>query len=76
MQEPEQRPVEMYGEHGQFVCHDRHRYEQAINGHLAAFQIVLGALEAAHQRRAYELDFDLVADTRPPAMWQMAGRCG
>jgi hypothetical protein len=54
---------------------DRGRYEQAINAHLAAFQLALDALEAAHQRRADELDFDLVADTRPAAIWQMAGRC-
>jgi hypothetical protein len=54
---------------------DRQRYEQTINAHLTAFRIALDALEADHQRRGDELDFDLVADTRPAAMWQMAGRC-
>lgn len=54
---------------------DRKRYEKAIDAHLAALRMALNGLEHAHQQLADGYDFDLVADTRPAAIWQMSGRC-
>jgi hypothetical protein len=36
---------------------------------------VLDSLEEHHQALADETDLDLVGDTRPAAVWQIAGRC-
>jgi len=54
---------------------DRERYEQAIDRHLAAHRRALAWLADEHQLIADGYDFDLVGDTRPAALWQMAGRC-
>jgi hypothetical protein len=47
------------------------RIAAPINVHAAA----VDALESAHQQLADDLDFDLVGDSRPAALWQMSGRC-
>jgi hypothetical protein len=54
---------------------DRLRYAKAIDAHLTAHRLALDWLADEHQRLADAFDFDLVGDTRPAAMWQMAGRC-
>jgi hypothetical protein len=54
---------------------DRERYKTPIDAHLAAQRMALDGLEHAHQHLADGYDFDLVADTRPAAIWQMSGRC-
>jgi hypothetical protein len=54
---------------------DRERYEATIDAHLAAHMQALAFLAEEHQRIADSHDFDLVGDTRPAALWQMAGRC-
>ncbi len=54
---------------------DRKRYEKPINAHLAAQRMALDGLEHTHQQLADGYGFDLVADTRPAAIWQMSGRC-
>lgn len=54
---------------------DRQRLEPRIEAHIAAHRMALDYLAERHQALADELDFDLVGDTRPAAIWQMAGRC-
>jgi hypothetical protein len=54
---------------------DRKRYEQAIDAPLAAQRMALDGVDHAHQQLADGYDFDLAADTRPAAIWQMSGRC-
>lgn len=54
---------------------DRALYETAIEKHLVARTVALDALEAQLDRLAEETDLDLIGDTRPAAVWQMAGRC-
>lgn len=46
-----------------------------IKAHLATYGMAFDALEEFHQRIADTTDLDLVGDTRPPAVWQMVGRC-
>jgi len=53
----------------------RERYEKVIEAHLTAHRLALDCLEESHQWIADNLDLDLVSDTRPAAVWQMAGRC-
>jgi hypothetical protein len=46
-----------------------------IEGHLAVYGVALDQLERAHQRIADITDLDLSGETRPAAVWQVAGRC-
>lgn len=55
--------------------HNRERFEAAVDANIAAHRLGLYALEQAHQRLADGLNFDLTGDTRPTAVWQIAGRC-
>jgi hypothetical protein len=55
--------------------HDRVRWEKSIDVHIAAHRQALDFLEETHQWIADHYDLDLMADTRPAAAWQMAGRC-
>lgn len=59
----------------QVDARDRVLYETAIEKHLVARTVALDFLEAQLDRIAEETDLDLVGDTRPAAVWQMAGRC-
>ena len=54
---------------------ERDVYAPRIVAHVAAHRMALDTLERLHQDRADVLDFDLVGDTQPAAVWQMAGRC-
>jgi hypothetical protein len=54
---------------------DQPRLEQPIAAHVAARRIALDALATAHQELADKCDLDLTGNTRPAAVWQMAGRC-
>jgi hypothetical protein len=54
---------------------DHKRYGKVIDAHVAAQRMALDGLEHVHQQLADGYDFDLVADTRPAAIWQMSGRC-
>jgi hypothetical protein len=51
------------------------RFAPGIDAHLATYGMAFDALEALHQGIADGTDLDLVSDTRPAAVWQMAGRC-
>lgn len=53
----------------------REWWEPRIDAHIHAHRIALDFLADTHQWVADTYDFDLVGDTRPAAMWQMAGRC-
>ena len=46
-----------------------------VEAHISTCRMALDALDAQHQRVAGATDLDLVGDTRPAAIWQMAGRC-
>jgi hypothetical protein len=53
----------------------KRRLEPRIDAHIAAHALALDFLEQTHQAIADRSDLDLIADTRPAAVWQMAGRC-
>src|SRR3982074_1792220 len=53
---------------------DRGQWEKTIEAHVAAHRLALNFLDEMHQWVADHYDFDLVADSRPAATWQMAGR--
>jgi hypothetical protein len=54
---------------------DQPRLEQPIAAHVAERRIALDALATAHQELADKCDLNLTGNTRPAAVWQMAGRC-
>jgi hypothetical protein len=54
---------------------DRGRYEKVVEAHVTSHVIALDFLAQSHEWVADNLDLDLVGDTRPAAVWQMAGRC-
>jgi hypothetical protein len=54
---------------------DRARLQPPIAAHVAARRMALDALATAHQTLADGCDLDLTGNSRPAAVWQMAGRC-
>src|SRR4051794_18756853 len=46
-----------------------------VEAHLAWCDLALEALDPLHEWLADNLNFDVVGDTRPAAVWQMTGRC-
>lgn len=48
--------------------------EPRIAAHQAAYRLALDNLDRFHTQVADRTDLDLVGDTRPAAVWQMAGR--
>lgn len=54
--------------------HDRGRFEQAAEAHIAGHRQALDFVASRHQWIADSTDLDLVGNTRPAAVWQLAGR--
>jgi hypothetical protein len=58
---------------------DNARYEelarQRIEGHFAVYAMAVDRLADAHQQVVDVTDLDLMGETRPAAVWQVAGRC-
>lgn len=53
---------------------DQARFAAAVEAHIAAHLMAVDYLRECHQWVADYWDFDLIADSRPAALWQMAGR--